>query len=276
MAALYFGNGNNMEGVETAEKGIPIAREANALSTLVQLLATGGLSAGLLGDIEKAHAFAVEAIEIARRENYLNELSLALSLMGMLAYFANAPDVHVYPDEIASLAHKINDPRLIAMASQNTARLATARGDWAKARIDYEEAITQFLHMKDKRSYQSNRSDLAHMLRQSGQLDEAYAIYRTTLPAWQELGNRGAIAHELECLGFVALKRHQLQRAVTLWGVAEHLREECRSPMAPHEETEYDQAVSEVRQQLTESNFATAWQAGRALTIEQAVAFALE
>ena len=93
---------------------------------------------------------------------------------------------------------------------------------------------------------------------------------------WQELGQRRALAHELECFAFIACARSQAQRAARLFGAVEGLRQSGNLAMRDLERLEYDQAVSALRGQLDQAAFATAWAVGRALTMDQAIAYALE
>jgi len=47
------------------------------------------------------------------------------------------------------------------------------------------------------------------------------------------------------------------------------------SPMTPVERVEYEQAVSNLRAQTDEAAFSLAWGEGRAMTLEQAIAYAV-
>ena len=58
-------------------------------------------------------------------------------------------------------------------------------------------------------------------------------------------------------------------------GAASALRESIGSPWSPAEQEEIDQQVAAVREALGEAAFAAAWDAGRAMTWEQAVEYAL-
>jgi len=56
--------------------------------------------------------------------------------------------------------------------------------------------------------------DARHM----GKIVEAKKIYNETLKGWQNLGNRAAIANQLEGFAFIALTEEEPQRAVKLFG----------------------------------------------------------
>ena len=120
------------------------------------------------------------------------------------------------------------------------------------------------------------RSEIGHVERLSGNLPEANAIYHGTIKNWQELGNRAAVANQLECFGFLALSDEEFQRAASLFGAAEALRERCQSPMTDDERIEYNRWVAELRGKLPEAEYKAAWAEGRGMTMEGAVALARE
>jgi hypothetical protein len=50
-------------------------------------------------------------------------------------------------------------------------------------------------------------------------------LYRETIGGWVHLGNRGAVANQLENVAYVAIERGRLERAARLLGAAEMIRE---------------------------------------------------
>jgi hypothetical protein len=65
-------------------------------------------------------------------------------------------------------------------------------------------------------------------------------------------------------------------RAARLDGAADALRGAIGSPLPPNEQCEHERRLSELRAALGDGTFERAFTAGRALTWEQAVAYALE
>ncbi len=85
------------------------------------------------------------------------------------------------------------------------------------------------------------------------------------------------IAAELMNLGNLASATGVLVLASQLWGAAERLREELGTPLSPSDQQEQDPQVAAARATLNEdAAFDAAWAEGRALTMEQAIALALE
>ncbi len=93
---------------------------------------------------------------------------------------------------------------------------------------------------------------------------------------WQDLGARASVAHQLECFAFIAVAEEEPQRAAKLLGAAEALRDKAQSQMTDQERVEYDQSVAQLRAMLAETEFNALWAQGRAMTMEQAIQFALD
>ena len=106
-------------------------------------------------------------------------------------------------------------------------------------------------------------------------LDEALGIYRDLLPKWKEIGHRPALAHELECIAFIMIKKEELEQATTLLGAAQALRELIDSNMTKVEEVEYQKEITSLRASVAQSEFEQAWNRGRGLTMDQAIELAV-
>jgi hypothetical protein len=119
------------------------------------------------------------------------------------------------------------------------------------------------------------QSELAHIEREEGQYQHAIPIYRKTIVEWQRLGHRAAIAHQLECFAFIAKAQEQAERAATSFGAAAALREKINIAMTPQERIEYDREVADLRAGMDEQVFDSAWAQGRAMTMDEAIEYAL-
>jgi hypothetical protein len=92
---------------------------------------------------------------------------------------------------------------------------------------------------------------------------------------YRELGDRRNVATLLGQLASQAGRRGQGSRAARLWGAAAALREAIGAPLSPAQRESHERAVAPVRAACGEAEFAAAWIAGEALTLEQAVAEAI-
>jgi hypothetical protein len=129
--------------------------------------------------------------------------------------------------------------------------------------------------MGDQLSVTGHQSEMAHVARQMGNYQEALALYRETLPDWQKMGHRGAVAHQLECFAYIAQAQEQEEQAVKLMSAAAALRSASNSPRTPQEELEYDKALAGLRAGMDEKTFDLSWAEGRSMTMERAIEYAL-
>jgi hypothetical protein len=113
------------------------------------------------------------------------------------------------------------------------------------------------------------------VLRQ-GRVEEARAHLREALAWHQKIGHVGEISRGVAEWAGLALFCGQPERAARLLGAAEAIWEANDLLLTPLTEIIFEDNVTTVRAQLDEASFAAAWAEGRAMTLEQAVEYALE
>jgi hypothetical protein len=109
-----------------------------------------------------------------------------------------------------------------------------------------------------------------------GDYATACAFYEKSLTIRRELGDERGVIECLEGFAHAACAQGQGERAAQLFGAAEALREAIGAPLPSIDRADYDRSVAAARVVLGEEAFLAAWAAGRAMTMEQAVAYALE
>jgi ATP/maltotriose-dependent transcriptional regulator MalT len=151
----------------------------------------------------------------------------------------------------------------------------TARGNYETARNFFGESLIIFTRLGTSNFQLIMKSELAHIARHTGDRAQARSAYQETLRGWQHLGNRSAIAHQLECFAFLALADEDPRHATRLLSAAQALRARIDSPRVGHEQDEFDRAMAQLRGMLPDPEFTALCDAGRALTMEQAIHLAL-
>jgi hypothetical protein len=105
-----------------------------------------------------------------------------------------------------------------------------------------------------------------------GDAEEAAAAFTECLTLRAEQGNAAEIARTIAGMARVASLRGETERAARLWGAVEGVRA-VHDVAAPTDEDgeEEQRAVSRLRATMGEAAFIIAWEAGRALPLEQAI-----
>jgi hypothetical protein len=117
---------------------------------------------------------------------------------------------------------------------------------------------------------------LGHVSNIEGDYVAAYSLHTESLTIRREIGDRWGVAVGVGWLGEVAIALGQAQQGVRLLGASEALHEAIGAAREPEYNTTYERAVTSARSSLGEEAFQMAWQKGQAMTMEQAVEYALE
>jgi tetratricopeptide (TPR) repeat protein len=147
--------------------------------------------------------------------------------------------------------------------------------DFAKSREKYKIAMQTMQELGSVRNVSMIKSDLAHILRHEGRNLEAISAYRETIMEWQRMGHRAAIAHQLECMAFIAKALEQKEKALRLLGAAEILRQKIEIDMTMQEREEYDKEVSDLKANMDHAEFTSLWTEGRSMTMDAAIELAV-
>jgi hypothetical protein len=129
--------------------------------------------------------------------------------------------------------------------------------------------------MGDKWGTAYSQSVLGSVVFHQGNYERAMALFKESLALRNEVGSKQGVAECLERLGGIAGVQGQSERAARLFGAAEALRAFIGAPLTSADRGDYDRNVATTRVGLDEPAFAAAWAEGRAMTLEQAVGYAL-
>jgi hypothetical protein len=101
-----------------------------------------------------------------------------------------------------------------------------------------------------------------------------YVFLSQSVPLFREAGYRWHLPFVLEGFATLAARQAQAERALVLAGAAAVAREVIGSPIPPAVKPRLDQAIARARQDLGAAA-AGAWARGQAMTLKQAIDYAL-
>lgn len=269
--------GDHKTGREAAEAGVALAREVGDTKTMGRLLSVVALACTFLGEFPAGEAAIQEAEAISREKGYMGELSLMLTTRAQITYFAHGDIERAkqYLDEAIAIGLNARLQWATTMSVFGIARIAGMMGDLATARAKFMESAAVAKRVGNKRLLYSCYSEMAHVLRENGEVDEPLAIYRDLLPKWRDLGHRAAVAHELECIAYLLSKKDQLQQAVMILGAADSLRKIIESTATPVELAEYEKELAALQDKMGQIEFENAWEQGQRLNMDEAITLAI-
>jgi hypothetical protein len=127
----------------------------------------------------------------------------------------------------------------------------------------------------DKRGIAASLNNLGYVGIAQGDYQNATVFLTESLNMFREVGSKQGI---IECLGGfaeVADGNDQPERAVRLLGAAQALLGTIGARFETHDRVEFESLVNAARAALNDATFAAAWAEGRAMTLEQAIDYAL-
>jgi len=103
----------------------------------------------------------------------------------------------------------------------------------------------------------------------------ANVLFRESLIRNQELGHQIGIAGAMTGLAKLALEVGNLSRAAQLYGIIEDQLAALSLPLYITDQVEFNQGISTLRTRLDEKTYAKFWTKGKAMSLNEAIAFAL-
>jgi predicted ATPase/DNA-binding SARP family transcriptional activator len=241
-----------------------------------RLLGGAGLLSGEQGDYEAAREYCQESLALYRQAG--NEKGIAAALLHLGAVVREQGDLEAaraYFEEAVTIQRRTGAQGGIAVALANLGTVDLCQGNAEAARPLFEESRALYAQLRDKRGESWALHNLAMIARQSGDLASGYILEEQSLALRSELGDRQGIATCLTGFAEQARAEGQPERAARLLGAMEAVSGAIGHALTRHERALYEREVAAVRAALGEEGIAAARAAGRALTVEQAVAEAL-
>jgi predicted ATPase/DNA-binding SARP family transcriptional activator len=179
-------------------------------------------------------------------------------------------------EESLALYRQLGDRPGIAVATMELGYVDYWEGNCATGRDLFEEGLALQRELGLMTYTARSVLLLGHIAREEANYTLACTYYAESITFfWQQRSFLG-LFYVLAAVGCLAAAEGQLETAARLLGAAENMGETTGIVMVPHERAFYDRAVATMRAELDEQTFVAAWASGRALTLEDAVACALQ
>lgn len=161
---------------------------------------------------------------------------------------------------------------LIATGEADLARMA---GDLPRVEERNEAALAILRRIGDEMMRSFPLQNLAHLALDRGDTGRARTLFAEAISVSREFGNTWVIGYCLAGVGRLAATREDWLRAGQVLAATEQLLSRIGGQLQVQDQGPFDASVERVRSALGEHDFEEAWRAGRALTLEAAVALGL-
>jgi predicted ATPase/DNA-binding SARP family transcriptional activator/uncharacterized protein HemY len=257
------------------EQGLAIRQVLGDREEIAHSLNDLGLVAHFRSDYALARTLYEQGLAIRRELGDRAGIAHSLYCLGTVAHARGDYDTArtLYEQDLA-IQRELGDKGGIAHALYCLGEVARDQGDYGAARTLYQESLA--LYQETGHSFLIHvLGALGHVERKVGDYAQATTFYQESLLLRREMGDMVTTACSLEDFANLAWQQEQLERAVRLLGAAEALCQTLgRTPPVGIKE-EYERTVAGAHATLGDEAFAATWMEGRAMTLKQAVAYAL-
>jgi tetratricopeptide (TPR) repeat protein len=228
------------------------------------------------GDYERSRASYEEALAIYEELGDSRGLATIHYNLGYIAAIEGALDQSLdHYERSRSLAREIGDRKLEAYNGMGLA-LALQLVDQDRRSIDVaKETLLTLEELGEQWGAANSRGMIGRALINLGEYEEAREWMIPCLAQMRDLGDVPGTTWALDDVANIELGGGNLERALILAGAAEASRE-ALGASAPLQLVQYADPRPKVRDRLDDEAIDRAWNAGRAMTIDHAVAYALE
>jgi non-specific serine/threonine protein kinase len=170
----------------------------------------------------------------------------------------------------------VGNTQAIATSLNRLGDLSRSRGEWNAARDLHEQSLALHRERGDVWGIAVSLNYLARVALAEADVERAETLSLESLALLRDVGARPDIAIATESLAMLAFRRADPIRAVRLLSAATRLRDTIRTQPAPADRADLERVLAAVRVQVGSGKFDAAWAEGRAMTLEQAIAYALD
>jgi adenylate cyclase len=228
------------------------------------------------GEYETALVLYEDSLALKREMGDKRGMSLALHNLGAVQFeMGHYQAARTFYEESLALKREMGNRWGIANSLNNMGEVAWAEGDLAATERLFTESLTMRQEMGDKAGVSRSLLNLGRVAIERGDYPQASEMLRESLTMRLELGDKRGVAQSQMGLGELAAAQGEMARAVKLLAAAETLLNSFDAVMTPANRRRVDRALAAAREGLSEAEFQAAWQAGAAMSPEEAAAYAL-
>jgi len=264
----------------------PIGDARRTLASLCELTADDSLSRGeglwvgatlavVQNDFDAAEQMLKESLRIGRLVGDLDVIGQSTLYLGVIAWVQGRLEEAAAQVRAALELARPASPSIAIGALNMQASLAMASGRPDQVIDPGEEALALSRESGELwvRGMLLNALSLARW--QQGESHLAEALARESVATKHALHDGVGLAINVESLAMMAVERGAAERAAILLGCAEHLRESVVAPVFGPYQAQHDRSVSSARRQLGDAAYLSAFERGKAMTVDEAAAYAL-
>lgn len=269
--------GDNDGASQLFEESLALSRKLGDETSLSGLQNTLGEISLRKGDYVKSRMLLEQALAIARELGLKLQIGIILIDLGNLALiqgdYEGATSLLL---EALALSNELGYEEGSTGTRNILGRVAVHQADYERARTLFEQNLTWCKQVGHKHGAAWELQSLGHLALHEDNALKAGEYLRESLELFQQFGERMGMADCIEDLAQVASLQGRFMRCVQLMAAAKSLRSDIGAPLPPYLHEEQANTIATARTNMGEELFASVWDQGQTLTLDQGVILALE
>jgi tetratricopeptide (TPR) repeat protein len=228
-------------------------------------------------DPERSRQYWDEALTLYRQIGDWRNLEFLLGIYAdTLLADGEVEAAHQLIKEALAVNERIQDKRNLEFVFVAKSREALMNGEFARAREHIEEWMDIAEKMGNRMGYLWGRARLGYVILSEGNLEEGSQVLYETMREFQMDQNRSGLAFTLEKLIHLFMTAHLFERMGQLIGWADKTREDTGDVRPKLEQADVDRHLETCIAHLGQEAVTEAMNRGRLMTLDEAVALALQ
>ena len=268
--------GHIREGVNWLQRLLAHDQDAPDEVKAPALIGAGALAQSA-GNYKLALAYFAESVALCRTTNSPVDLGIALYQLARVAYRdGESAESALALEESIDILRRCNSGWYLPLALSEKGIRAMYDGRLDESATLQEEAASIMRDNEDLFGLTVPLKNLALLATSQRQYERALAYCREALAILRPLNEHWMVAYTLEVVATAKCLNGHYTDATQLLGAAERLRRSAGTAWPKNRMSDYERMLQTLRTSLSEEEFSHAWETGRALSREEAIAAAMQ
>ncbi len=228
-------------------------------------------------DLERSKVYLVESLRLYRELGHLSGIARTLADLANTAIWQEDFSAALpWLEEAAMLYETLGNQGGQAWIWGLSGRLAYWQGDYEKARACAEEYAKLNEKVGDILDAAWARVSIAYVFLRQGDYERAKEMFSLSIGEFQKVNSSIGVVFAIEGVASLHVNQGRSERAGRLFVWADAMREKIGDHRPPVEQASVERDLAAIRDKLDAAEFARFSEVSQAMTLEDAIALALE
>jgi non-specific serine/threonine protein kinase len=274
---FWWRQGHYAEGQQWTARALEVSGDAPP-AVRANIFFAAGIACKYRNEVVSGKRMFRKALELYRELGAQRDIGYTLTVLSYLSVGRQDEyeEAVALCEEGLALLREADVKSGVAQAFNNLGELARLQGDLPRAKEAYEESLNVAREIGDGLRESILLINLGLVAQHEGDSERAQALFRQILTMALEIGHMVLKVDTLAYLAGATGALGHLKRAARLFGAAEALYNTHGFSLQGGDMPEFERNKASVLQQMGPDAFEAAWTQGQAMSVEEAIAYALE